>query len=125
MGKHEIAQRAVFLDRDAVLNWPSSATVNPILRRVEDFELYEDVVEGCARLKAAEFLLVVITNQPDVGGPHAESRSDRGAACKNAMLPSLDHSEICYHAGERYGESGDYRKLRPGHDPASGSRPEN
>jgi histidinol phosphatase-like enzyme len=97
----------------------------PSSGRVEDFEPYDDVADGCARLKAAEFLLVMITSQPDVGGPHAESRSGRGAACKNAMLPSLDHIEICYHAGERYCESGDYRKLRPGHDPASGSRPEN
>jgi len=31
------------------------------------FELYDDVPDGCARLKAANFLLVVITNQPDVG----------------------------------------------------------
>src|SRR5437763_13816397 len=29
-------------------------------------------------------------------------------------LPSLDRIEICYHAGERYGESCDCRKPRPG-----------
>jgi len=116
MGNHEVGRRAVFLDRDGVLNRvvvrngkphpPSSA---------RDFELYDDVAEGCARLKAANFLLVVITNQPDVGrGTQSREAVEAMNLKMQSALPLLDHIEICYHAGERYGQPCDCRKPRPG-----------
>ncbi|MGE5208610.1 MAG: HAD family hydrolase, partial [Alphaproteobacteria bacterium] len=68
MGKHEVGQRAVFLDRDGVLNRVIIRNGQPYPPScVQDFELYGDVADGCARLKAANFLLIVVTNQPDVG----------------------------------------------------------
>jgi D-glycero-D-manno-heptose 1,7-bisphosphate phosphatase len=116
MGKHEVVQRAVFLDRDGVINRPVVRNGQPRPPfRVEDFELYDDVTEGCARLKAAEFLLVVITNQPDVGrGTQSREAVEAMHAKMQSALPSLDRIEICYHAGERYGEPCDCRKPRPG-----------
>ena len=58
MGKHEVARRAVFLDRDGVLNRPVVRSGQPHPpSRLEDFELYDDVADGCARLKEAKFLL--------------------------------------------------------------------
>jgi D-glycero-D-manno-heptose 1,7-bisphosphate phosphatase len=116
MGKHEVTRRAVFLDRDGVLNRAVVRNGHPHPpAHLEDFELHEDVATGCARLKAAKFLLVVITNQPDVG------RGTQGREAVEAMhlkmqsaLPCLDRIEICYHAGERYGEPCDCRKPRPG-----------
>jgi D-glycero-D-manno-heptose 1,7-bisphosphate phosphatase len=116
MGKHEIARRAVFLDRDGVLNRAVVRNGRPHPPScVEDFKLYDDVVEGCARLKAAEFLLVVITNQPDVGRGTQSREAVEAMHVKMQMaLPSLDRIEICYHAGERYGASCDCRKPRPG-----------
>ena len=116
MGKHEVGRRAVFLDRDGVLNWPIVRDGQPHPpARIEDFELYEDVVDGCARLKAAEFFLVVITNQPDVGrGTQRREAVEAMHVKMQLALPSLDRIEICYHAGERYGESCDCRKPRPG-----------
>ena len=60
--------RCVFLDRDGVLNRPLIRDALPLPPATpEEFELYPDAVEGCARLKAAGFILVVVTNQPDVG----------------------------------------------------------
>jgi D-glycero-D-manno-heptose 1,7-bisphosphate phosphatase len=116
MGKHEVTRRAVFLDRDGVLNrvvvrdgrpYPPSA--------VEAFELHDDVICGCARLKAANFLLVVITNQPDVGrGKQSREKVEAMHLKMQSSLPSLDRIEICYHAGERYGDPCDCRKPRPG-----------
>ena len=116
MGKHEVARRAVFLDRDGVINravvrnglpYPPSS--------VEDFELYDDVTVGCARLKAANFLLVVITNQPDVGRGKQNREAVEAMHIKmKSALPLLDCIEICYHAGKRYGEPCDCRKPRPG-----------
>ena len=67
MGKHQVARRAVFLDRDGVINRVVVRNGNPHPpSSPKDFELYQDVIDECARL-AANFLLVVITNQPDVG----------------------------------------------------------
>jgi D-glycero-D-manno-heptose 1,7-bisphosphate phosphatase len=116
MGKHEVARRAVFLDRDGVINrvvvrngmpYPPSG--------VEEFELYEDVRDGCARLKAANFLLVVITNQPDVGrGIQSREAVEAMNLKMQSAVPLLDRIEVCYHAGERYGQPCDCRKPRPG-----------
>jgi D-glycero-D-manno-heptose 1,7-bisphosphate phosphatase len=116
MGKHEVARRAVFLDRDGVLNRAVVRNGRPHPPScAEDFKLYDDVADGCARLKAAEFLLVVITNQPDVGrGRQRREAVEAMHAKMQLALPSLDRIEICYHAGERYGESCDCRKPRPG-----------
>jgi D-glycero-D-manno-heptose 1,7-bisphosphate phosphatase len=116
MGRHKVARRAVFLDRDGVLNRPVVRNGQPHPpSRVEDFELYDDVADGCARLKAAEFLLVVISNQPDVGrGTQSREVIEAMHMKMQSALPSLDRIEICYHAGERYGEPCDCRKPRPG-----------
>jgi D-glycero-D-manno-heptose 1,7-bisphosphate phosphatase len=133
MGKHEVEaalsaqsapsresptqlRRAVFLDRDGVLNRP--VVRNGLPRppfRVEEFELYEDVADGCARLKAANFLLVVITNQPDVGRAQLAREAVQAIHLRmQSTLPFLDRIEVCYHAGERYGQRCDCRKPRPG-----------
>jgi len=116
MGKHEVARHAVFLDRDGVLNQPIVRDGRPYPpSRVDDFELYDDVADGCARLKAAEFLLVVITNQPDVGrGSQTRKAVEAMHAKMQLALPSIDRIEICYHAGGRYGDPCDCRKPRPG-----------
>ena len=61
-------KRAVFLDRDGVINRPVVRAGKPYPpATVAEFELLPGVVEACAELKAAGFLLVVATNQPDVG----------------------------------------------------------
>jgi D-glycero-D-manno-heptose 1,7-bisphosphate phosphatase len=116
MGKHEVARRAVFLDRDGVLNRPVVRNGRPHPpSSVEDFELYDDAEDGCARLKAAEFLLVVITNQPDVGrGSQSREAVEAMHVKMQSALPLLDRIEVCYHAGERYGEPCYCRKPRPG-----------
>jgi D-glycero-D-manno-heptose 1,7-bisphosphate phosphatase len=116
MGKHEVGRRAVFLDRDGVLNRPVVRNGQPYPpSHIEDFELYHDVAGGCARLKAAEFLLIVITNQPDVGrGTQSREAVEAMHAKMQSAVPSLDRIETCYHAGERYGEPCDCRKPRPG-----------
>ena len=116
MGKHEVARAAVFLDRDGVINRETvrNGTPHPP-SHVEEFELYEDVQDGCARLKAANFLLIVITNQPDVGrGTQSHEAVEAMHLKMQSALPSLDRIEICYHGGEHYGQACDCRKPRPG-----------
>lgn len=67
MGIPALNRRAIFLDRDGVLN---RALVRQGLpyppHRVEDVEILPGVPEALAALRRAGFLLLVVTNQPDV-----------------------------------------------------------
>jgi len=54
-------KRAVFLDRDGVLN-----VDNGYVSQVDDFEFIEGVIDACKKLKDKGYLLVVITNQSGI-----------------------------------------------------------
>lgn len=116
MGEHEVKKRAVFLDRDGVLNRPvvrDGLSFPPA--RLDDFELYPDVVEGCEKLKDAGFLLIVVTNQPDVGrGTQTREAVEAIHARLRTLLPSLDGIEVCFHGGATHGDPCDCRKPAPG-----------
>lgn len=119
MGKHEITKLknvCVFLDRDGVLNKPVIRDGRPYSpARVEQFELYDDVLSGCKRLKEAGFLLVVVSNQPDVARG-TQSRATVETINKRLAdaISVLDHFETCFHAGEEYGDRCNCRKPKPG-----------
>ena len=108
-------KRAVFLDRDGVINRPIVRDGKPYPpMRVEDFEMLPGVAEACARLKAAGFLLVVATNQPDVGrGTLARETVEAIHAKMSAALP-LDQIEVCYDGGAAHGQPSEFRKPAPG-----------
>jgi len=55
-------QKAVFLDRDGVLNRDRG-----FVHRVGDFELLPDVVEMLRLFRARGYLLIVISNQTGIG----------------------------------------------------------
>ena len=88
MGKHEVKaesgnrkaemRRAVFLDRDGVINRALEREQKPYPpTSLAEFEILPEVPAACAKLKAAGFLLVVATNQPDVGRGTFETGSRR------------------------------------------------
>lgn len=54
-----MTNKAVFLDRDGVLN----QELGDYIKRFEDFKILPHVIEGLKILKDAGYLLVVITNQ--------------------------------------------------------------
>jgi len=116
MGEHEIARRAVFLDRDGVLNRPLVREGRPYPpARVEDFEIYEDVSAGCEQLDSAGFLLVVVTNQPDVN--RGTQRREIAEAMHHKMLaalPQIARIEVCWHAGKEWADPCSCRKPQPG-----------
>jgi D-glycero-D-manno-heptose 1,7-bisphosphate phosphatase len=59
---------AVFLDRDGVIVVPEFRDGRSFApTALAGYRFYPDAAENLARLKAAGFLLVVVTNQPDVG----------------------------------------------------------
>jgi D-glycero-D-manno-heptose 1,7-bisphosphate phosphatase len=116
MGEHEIKQRAVFLDRDGVINKPVVREGRPYPpAEANDFEVYEDVAVGCALLKAAGYLLVVVTNQPDVARG-AQTRATVDAMHRKMLeaLPQIARVEVCWHAGVDWGDSCDCHKPQPG-----------
>jgi D-glycero-D-manno-heptose 1,7-bisphosphate phosphatase len=105
---------AVFLDRDGVINRALTRDGKPYPPSgLHEFEILPGVQEACRQLKAAGFLLVVATNQPDVGRgtlPQAAVEAIHAHLCR--LLP-IDRVEVCYHPG-RGASDCDCRKPRPG-----------
>jgi D-glycero-D-manno-heptose 1,7-bisphosphate phosphatase len=108
--------RCVFLDRDGVLNRPVVRDDLPFPpANLGEFELYPDVAEGCQQLKEAGFLLIVVTNQPDVGrGTQSRESVEAIHTRLRENLPAIDGIEVCFHAGRSHGEPCDCRKPKPG-----------
>lgn len=91
-------RRAVFLDRDGVLIETAVRDGRPYaITHAEPMVILGGVREACARLKAAGFLLVLVTNQPDVarGTTPLEFVQQTNAALL-AML-GLDDARLCCH----------------------------
>ena len=91
-------RRAVFLDRDGVLNSPIFADGRPYPpATVSELEVLPGVVESCAALRAARFLLIVVSNQPDVA--RGLQRREAVEAINRALLSQvpLDDIRVCYH----------------------------
>lgn len=62
-----MGRRAVFCDRDGVLNEPVVREGRPFaVQSVEDLVVPDDVPDGCSKLREHGFLVVVVTNQPDI-----------------------------------------------------------
>ena len=60
--------KAVFLDRDGVINRSLIIEGKPIApNHLKDFEIFDYVKDALSLLKQNDFLTIVITNQPDVG----------------------------------------------------------
>src|SRR5262245_45743735 len=105
-------RRAVFFDRDGVLNRAIVRGGRPYPpRSLGDLELTPDAPEALSRLEAAGFLLIGATNQPDVA--RGTQCRDVVQAINDAVKRSLGLYEIltCYHDTEDQCEC---RKPRPG-----------
>ena len=91
-------RKAVFLDRDGVLNdiTVRGTTPYPPANRNE-VRILPGVPEALAELKSAEFLLIVVTNQPDVArGTQSAAEVDAINAVLAENLP-LDEFRVCMH----------------------------
>jgi D-glycero-D-manno-heptose 1,7-bisphosphate phosphatase len=107
--------KAVFLDRDGVINRPIIVDGKPHPPRiVAEFEILPGVDQACSNLKNAGYLLVVVTNQPDVG--RGILKKEVVEAIHETMMRQLpvDRVEVCYHAGTEFGEECECRKPQPG-----------
>lgn len=110
-----VLRPAVFLDRDGTLNAPVVRAGKPYPpATLAEFQLLPGVAEGCARLKAAGFALVVATNQPDVGrGTQDRATVEAMHARLLELVPAIDLVQVCYHGGTDHGQPCDCRKPKP------------
>ncbi len=105
---------AVFLDRDGTLNVQVIREGHPFApQTLDEFRLFDGVSEACRALKAAGFVLVVATNQPDVGrGLQSQSMVEAMHTRLRQLVPEIDRIEVCYDPGN--GEPSRRRKPEPG-----------
>ena len=76
-------RRAVFLDRDGVLNQSIVRNRKPYPpATLAEFKLFPEASPALVRLKGAGFLLLVVTNQPDV------ARGRRAATSWKLCMPA-------------------------------------
>lgn len=103
---------AVFLDRDGVINRAIVRDGKPHPpASLEELEILPGVHEALSKLHDNNYLLVVITNQPDVArGTVKKEEVERINAFLAAHLP-IDYFKTCYHDS---GDGCSCRKPLPG-----------
>ena len=105
-------RQAVFLDRDGVLNRSLIRDGRPFApTRLEEFEILPGVPEALLRLRAAGFLNVVVTNQPDIA---TGKQQPEVLALMHSRLMSelaIDSIRVCGHVDA---DNCACRKPRPG-----------
>jgi D-glycero-D-manno-heptose 1,7-bisphosphate phosphatase len=93
-----VVRAAVFLDRDGVINANLERDGKPVApTTLTEFEILPGVEEAIRRLKAADYAIIVCTNQPDVGTgrtPRATVEAMHGII--RAKL-GVDDIKTCYH----------------------------
>ena len=105
---------AVFLDRDGVINRALTRDSKPYPpTSLAEFEILPGVAEACAKLKQAGFLLVVATNQPDVGRGTLKQEIVEAIHAQMCRELPIHRVEACYHPGKDASEC-DCRKPKPG-----------
>jgi D-glycero-D-manno-heptose 1,7-bisphosphate phosphatase len=97
----ESPRRAVFLDRDGVLNRAVVRDGRPYPpATVEEFEILPGAAEAARKLRDAGFLLIGATNQPDVA--RGTQRREVVEAMNARLLAAMPIAEIrvCYEDGD-------------------------
>lgn len=107
---------AVFLDRDGTLNVPVvTAGLPEPPRSLAAFQLFPDAAAGCRTLAEAGYVLVVVTNQPDVGrGTLAAEVVEAQHRQLRQWIPELARIEVCYDSGRDPATASPRRKPEPG-----------
>jgi D-glycero-D-manno-heptose 1,7-bisphosphate phosphatase len=115
-----VTRAAVFLDRDGVL---VDSTVRDGVPQpahsLEELRILPGVERACERLRAAGFVLIVVTNQPDVarGTLTVEAVEEMHRELRRAL--PLDDVAVCFHDDA---DGCDCRKPQPGMLLAAGER---
>lgn len=91
-------KRAVFLDRDGVINRAIVRNGRPYApQTISELEVLPGVPEALARLRRAGFLNIVVTNQPDVGAGRQSRETVERMHERLLRELALDDIKTCYH----------------------------
>jgi D-glycero-D-manno-heptose 1,7-bisphosphate phosphatase len=103
---------AVFIDRDGVINRSLVVDGKPLApRRLADFRLLPGVKNAVARLREAGFVIVVVTNQPDIGNKLVDDGVVAAMHERVRRELHVDAIGVCPH---RQDDGCDCRKPQPG-----------
>lgn len=107
-----IMARAVFLDRDGVIIRAMVRDGKPYPpENLQQVELDHDATQALADLRRADYLLILITNQPDVARGTQDQAVVEAINSDLCTRLSLDDCLVCYHDDR---DSCNCRKPRPG-----------
>ena len=108
----QVRNRAIFLDRDGVLNHAIVREGKPYPpSSIDEFIIFPGLAERLARIKEKGFFLIVVTNQPDVArGKITHKIVNAFNRLLREQLP-IDHVLVCFHDDS---DKCDCRKPLPG-----------
>ncbi|HUO43430.1 MAG TPA: HAD family hydrolase [Burkholderiales bacterium] len=105
-------QRAVFLDRDGVVTRCEVRNGKPYaLRSLNGFRLLPRVKSSIAKLKRAGFIVIIVTNQPDIGNGLVDPKVVSAMHDRLRALLPIDEIRMCPH---RQTDNCRCRKPKPG-----------
>lgn len=105
-------QKAVFLDRDGVLNEAIIRGGRPYPpSSLDEFQIKNDAMEALNLLKKNNFILIVVTNQPDISRGTMSSHLVKRINSNLMKLLPLDAIQVCEHDNH---DNCDCRKPKPG-----------
>jgi D-glycero-D-manno-heptose 1,7-bisphosphate phosphatase len=113
MGVREVKRRAVFMDRDGVLNRTflhQDGKTHPPATLTE-LEILPGVKEACQDLRRMGFLLIVVSNQPDVARGTQVREVVEAINGQLQLELALDDFRVCYHDNQ---DNCPCRKPKPG-----------
>jgi D-glycero-D-manno-heptose 1,7-bisphosphate phosphatase len=95
------ARRAIFVDRDGVLNAAVRGGVQGLSpRALEDFVVLDDAAEAVALAHGAGYLVIAVTNQPDLARGDLQPTTLRAMHDRLSTAVPLDGIEVCPHRAE-------------------------
>jgi D-glycero-D-manno-heptose 1,7-bisphosphate phosphatase len=105
-------RRAVFLDRDGVINRPILRDGKPYPPpSLADLRVLPGVREACQKLREAGFVLILVTNQPDIARGTRSAREVNEINSRLQRYLQFDDVRVCPHDDS---ERCQCRKPKPG-----------
>src|SRR5690348_13668724 len=107
-----MAKKAIFLDRDGVINKERLDYV----KNISEFEIFDDVAEAISLLKQNNFLVIVITNQSAINRNllSHDTLEDIHNYFKNYLNDNGTYVDGIYYCPHRPDEGCMCRKPKPG-----------
>ena len=92
-------RKAFFLDRDGVLIKTKIINGKPYaIKKVEELEILPKVMHSINIIKNSNYLVIVISNQPDVGNKLVDRKDVDKINRTLSKMISIDRIYVCYHS---------------------------